>query len=106
MDEQLQERCRLLLENRDRMKKAFTWESGLMHLACAGIYTSEGKLAEPEQTMACKALLKQSVGAFSQFRGMLQAPVAAMMDVSGRAKGIIGTQCCGLSITERRFLGF
>ncbi len=105
MDEQLQERCRLLLENRDRMKKAFTWESGLMHLACAGIYTSEGKLAEPEQAMACKALLKQSVGIFSQFRGMLQAPVAAMMDVSGEPKALLERSVAVYQLLKEGFWG-
>lgn len=106
MDVQLQERCRLLLENRDRMKKAFTWESGLMHLACAGIYTSEGKLAEPEQTMACKAVA-QTIGR-GVFAILRYAAGSGGSDdgCERRAKGIIGTQCCGLSITERGFLGF
>lgn len=43
MNDQILKNCTLLLDSQDRIKTVFGWDSGLIHLACAGIYVSKEK---------------------------------------------------------------
>ena len=46
MKETTKRSCELLIQNRERFKEVFGWESGLIWLAGAGVCTMKGKLAE------------------------------------------------------------
>lgn len=82
MNEQTKLRAQKLIENRDHVKSVFSWDSGLLHLACAGIYTVKDKTVDEKVLKYCKGLLKNRVGAFSNFRGTARIPIAAMLAVS------------------------
>ena len=82
MNEQTQIRLERLIENRDRIKTVFTWDSGLIHLSCAGIYTAKDKTVDIRMLQNCKELLKQKVGIFSNFRSTASSPIVAMLAVS------------------------
>ncbi len=86
MNTDIKTRCEQLIENRDRAKTVFSWDSGLVHLACAGIYSAKGKTIDPDQLRACQTMLKQNVGVFSNFRGVAKAPVTAMIASSANPK--------------------
>lgn len=83
MNEQTRVHCELFIENRDRIKSVFGWEGGLIHLACAGIYTAKDKRVDEGTLRLCKELLKQKVGVFSNFRSTARSPIASMLAVSG-----------------------
>lgn len=83
MNETTLNNCRRLIENRDLVKSVFAWESGLIHLCCAGIYSSKGLVVDKEILKDSKKLIKESVGVFSDFRSIASAPVAAMISASG-----------------------
>lgn len=82
MNEQTLRNCKQFISNRDKVKEVFSWDGGLMHLACASIYTSREKTADATALEECKELIKSKVGMFSNFRGMMQAPIAAMIAAS------------------------
>ena len=86
MKEQTRRNCEQLIENRDRMKSVFSWDGGLLNLACAGIFTIKGKTANEFELENCKNLLKQEVGFFSNFRSTARSPVAAMLAASDSPK--------------------
>lgn len=82
MNDQMLKNCNLLLESRDRIKTVFGWDSGLIHLACAGIYVSKEKEVNVSILQDCKELLKQKVGLFSNFRSTARSSIASMIAVS------------------------
>jgi len=83
MKDQTRMRCEQLIENRNRLQSVYSWDSGLLHLACAGIYTAKNMLADESILKECKSMIKQKTGFFSNFRGSAESPVAAMLAVSG-----------------------
>lgn len=82
MNDQMLKNCTLLTDNRELVKSVFTWDSGLMHLACAAIYVSKGKQVNVPVLRECKELLSQKVGVFSNFRSTARSPIVSMLAVS------------------------
>ncbi len=82
MKEQSLENSSLLVENKRRVKEVYGWESGLIHLACAGIYTSKQMLVDFTVLSRCKQLIKQKVGLFSNFRSTAQPMIASILATS------------------------
>ncbi|MDE7299293.1 MAG: DUF4003 domain-containing protein [Lachnospiraceae bacterium] len=82
MENQTLQRCELLMENRGCIKSVFFWESGLIHLACAGIYGAKDIPVDIYRLEECKELLKNRVSVFSNFRGNIRPAVASMMATS------------------------
>lgn len=86
MKEQTRRNCEQLIENRNRVKSVFSWDGGLLNLACAGIFTAKGKAVNEMVLEDCKNLLKQKVGIFSNFRSTAQSPITAMLAASSNPK--------------------
>ncbi len=83
MNEHTRLHCELFIENKERIKSVFSWDSGLIHLACSLIYTARDKKVDESTLEFCKELLKQKVGVFSNFRSTARSPVASLLAVSG-----------------------
>lgn len=77
------------MENRDTAKKVFAWEGVLTHLTCAGIFTVKGKRADEAGLANCKALLKQNVSVFSNFRSSAAPEIASLLAVSGDPQTVL-----------------
>lgn len=84
MTDTMTQRLRLLLDSRDVAREVFPMRDGLLHLCAASVYALQGQAAQEERLRACKRLLKDRVGAFSYFRGAVEEPMAALLDVSGQ----------------------
>lgn len=82
MNTELKEKCNLLVKNRKTITDAFAWDSGLMSLAAATLYTSSGLIADIEQLKKCEALIKTKTGTFSEFRGNVKMPLICKMSFS------------------------
>lgn len=83
MNEKTLNNCRELIDNRDRVKSVFPWDSGLIHLCCAGIYSAKGLSVDESVLQDCKQLIKEKVSVFSNFRSTARSPIAAMIATSG-----------------------
>lgn len=97
MNELTRKRCEQLVDNRNKVKSVFPWDGGLIHLCCAGIYSEKGKNVDETELKRCKALLKEKVGVFSNFRSTARSPIAAMLAVSGNPEGTLDR---GLEVYE------
>lgn len=82
MNDTVLNNCMLLIKNRDKVKTVFRWDYPIIHLACAGIYTSKGMEVDISVLQSCKQLVKNKVGLFSNFRGIAHAPIIAMLATS------------------------
>lgn len=82
MDETLKNCCDLLSENRNIIQKVFRWDSDVMRLACAAVFTIEGKTADIQRLKESEKILKAKERFFSEFRGNLRLIVLAKMALS------------------------
>ena len=83
MKESLQRLCERFITNRDLIRKVLKTESAYIYPVCANIFCSGGRDANEEQLLACKQVLKEKTGPFSNFRGNLRAPVVSMLAAGG-----------------------
>lgn len=97
MKEQTQRNCELLIENRDRVKSVFRWESRLLQLACAGICMAKGITVEEAALENCRGLLKEKVGVFSNFRSTARLPIITMLATGGSPEAMLER---GLTVYE------
>ena len=82
MNTELKEKCDLLVENRKTITSAFAWDSGLMSLAAATLFTSSGLTADRDKLKECEAVIKSKTNAFSEFRGNVKMPLICKMALS------------------------
>lgn len=83
---ELKEKCDLLVHNRKTITSAFAWDSGLMSLAAATLYTSRGLTADSKRLKECEAVIKAKTNAFSEFRGNVKTPLICKMALSDDPK--------------------
>ena len=86
MKKQTRRNCEQLIENRNRIKSVFSWDGGLLNLACASIFTAKGKTVDELLLADCKNMLKEKVGLFSSFRSTARSPIIAMLATSSNPK--------------------
>lgn len=103
MNSSMQLRCEQLIENRDRVRSVFAWDTELIHLACAGIYTSKGKQVDIDMLKSCKDLIKHKVGAFSNFKSTARTPIAAMLAVSGNPERTLDNGLAVYQMLKKEF---
>lgn len=69
MNANMEERLARFVADRDRMKKAFAWESGMTHALCALIDTEAARETDADAIRRAKQAMKRYAGAFSPLRG-------------------------------------
>lgn len=87
MRESLRERCRLFIDNRDVVKKAFSMESGYFYPVCAALITEKRRMADAERLKECRAILKSKTGVFSNFRGAAVTSIITMFALDDDPEG-------------------
>lgn len=68
MNQELQERCQLFVENKNLLEKGFVWDGATIMPVCAMLYTQDNRKVEVEKIKECRKLLKGKVGVFSGLR--------------------------------------
>lgn len=79
----------LFANNAQIIKKEFTWQNALTKRLAALLYAQEGKTIDCEAIRQCHALIKQSTGAFSTFRGNMALSLAAMLSLSANPQEVL-----------------
>lgn len=79
MKDTLSRLCERFITNRIIIRQMLKAESSYIYPVCANIFCAGGRDADPERLTACKRLLKEKTGVFSNFRGNLRAPVVCML---------------------------
>lgn len=81
MRETLSAICKNFIDNRDRIKSAFSWDSTYIHPICAAVFTDRRQQADVERMKYCRDILKEQTGIFSNFRGTAKLAMISMMAV-------------------------
>lgn len=81
MRETLSAICKNFIDNRDRIKSAFSWDSTYIHPVCAAVFTDRRQQADVERMKYCRDILKEQTGIFSNFRGTAKLAMISMMAV-------------------------
>jgi len=87
MRETLQQRCNLFIQNRDAIKAAFKWENTYIYPLCASIYSSRGIKVNADKMKACKGLLKDKTGVFSNFGGTGKMAAVTKLSLAANPEG-------------------
>lgn len=83
MRETLSAICENFIDNRDRIKGAFGWESAYIYPVCAAVFTDRRQRADAERMKYCRDILKENTGLFSNFRGTVKLVMISMMAADG-----------------------
>lgn len=91
MDPKLQAVCDRIVSERQALKKEMRGEmaSNTCAIMAALISAAAGKEITPDRYRECKALLKHSVGAFSEFRGIARPMVISKMALQSDPEGYL-----------------
>ena len=82
MNEQLQEKCQLFIQNKEALKKQFKWDSSYVIPACSMLYTEHNNTVNNEKIAQCNNILKKRTGAFSNLRGIVKPVLISKMAFS------------------------
>ena len=79
MNESLNERCRLFIENQSVFERAFPWENSYFYPVCAALFTDKGRKADAEELKDTRRFLREKVNAFSNFRSIAELVIVTML---------------------------
>ncbi len=82
MNEQIKQRCDLLVENRQEIGKASLFQEDLIRTVAAYAFVDKDKKVDSERLKECLKLIKKKQGLFSEFRGTEELIVASKMALS------------------------
>ena len=104
MQELLNSKCRLFIENRDAFKSAFPFENDNLFAVCASTFIDANKVADAEQLKSIRNMLKARVGAFSNFRSNAELPLVAMLAVCDDPEERLDSAIGVYGILKKHFL--
>jgi len=86
VNNQLQNNVSLFIENLDAIKNDFIWHGGNIKRLAALVYTIEGRKIDRDAIKDCFDMIKNEVGVFSGFRGLLRVYMASSLSLSEQPK--------------------
>ena len=89
MDQKLQDRCNLQIENEQIVRKAGILQFEELAKLGALFYTAEGRTADREKIKQSRDILKQKTGIFSNFRGNLEFAIRVRMSLEANPEAYI-----------------
>lgn len=81
MEQKIDEKVKLFVENRNIMQSSFWLESSIIFPLSALIYASRGLKIDPQKIKDCKKIIKNNSGAFSNFRGVGILSLATLLSL-------------------------
>lgn len=81
MDETLQKKVELFVENNEIMKGQFGFQDSRMRMVCANIYSNQGKKVNVSKIKECIYIIKTNTGLFSNFKGTAKIALATMLSL-------------------------
>ncbi len=101
----LQRMCEQFIENRDRVKAAFKWDSSLIYPACANLFCAAGKEADAERLAACRQLIREHTGFFSSFRGNVRPALVCLLSMEDGAEEKLARVMSAYQLLKQEFWG-
>ena len=82
MKESIRKKVELLVSNKAKIDKEFTFGDGIMHIASSLVFTGADKEVDIAKFRQCSSILKKKTGMFSSFRSTSEAFVVSKMAMS------------------------
>ena len=82
MNQELQERCQLFVENKNVLDKGFVWDGATIMPICAMLHAQNNQTVDVEKMKECRKLLKEKVGVFSGLRSYGEMVLLSKMALS------------------------
>jgi len=82
MNQELQERCQLFVENKNVLDKGFVWDGATIMPICAMLHAQNNQTVDVEKMKECRKLLKEKVGVFSGLRSYGEMVLISKMALS------------------------
>lgn len=74
--------CESFIASRDTIRNDFMWDNGYIIHVCAANLAAKGIAADSGKMAACKKLVNENTGIFSNFRGNVKLPVITYLAAS------------------------
>lgn len=89
MNQALQEKCQLFVENKNVLDKNFVWDSMMIMPVCAMLHAEENRKVDTARMKDCRKLLKGKAGIFSGFRSYGELVLLSKMSMSDNPNGYL-----------------
>jgi len=103
MDSNLQTLCEQFIHNRDQIKKNNKMCSSYLPPICAHLYCTQGKTADEERLKACRKLIKEKTGVFSNFRGVMEMAFACMLALEEEPEVALDNALSAYTLLKKAF---
>ena len=105
MKESLNKLCEDFAVNREVVRKAYKMESSYIYPICANIFCAKGMVIQPDRLAESKRMLKEKTGVLSNFRGIIQAPVACMLATETGGESRMERALVNYKLLKKKFWG-
>ena len=82
MNQKLQERCQLFVENKNTLDKNFVWDGATIMPVCAMLHAEQNRSVDIQKMKECRKILKEKVGVFSGLRSYGEMVLLSKMALS------------------------
>lgn len=103
MDPKLQALCEQFIQNRDQIKQAEKFCNTFMPPICAHLYTAKGKAVDAAHLKACRNLIKEKTGVFSNFRGTMELAFSCMLALEDAPEAALESALSAYALLKKEF---
>ena len=103
MEAKLQALCEQFVQNRDLIKKAEKWVSSFLPPVCAQLYCAKNRVVDAERFKACRSLLKEKTGIFSNFRGTMETAFVCMLALEEDPEAALDNALTAYALLKKEF---
>lgn len=103
MDANLQALCEQFILNRDLVKQTEKWCSSFLPPVCAQLYCSRNRTVDAERLKACRSLLKEKTGIFSNFRGAMETAFICMLTLEKEPESALDNTLAAYALLKKEF---
>lgn len=79
MNEALQARCKLMIDNKLAVENEYTWQGAVTNVLISNFFTSRGMSVNTEKLREAESIIKKNTSVISNFRGFIQGYLSAVL---------------------------
>lgn len=103
MDPKLQALCEQFILNRDGIKQSEKFCSSFLPPICAHLYIAREETVDADRLKACRNLIKEKTGVFSNFRGTMELAFRCMLALEDAPEAAMDKTLAAYSLLKKEF---
>lgn len=103
MNANLQAACEQFILDRDQVKQLGALCSNYLPPVCAHLYGAQGKTADVEHIKACRSLLREKTGIFSNFRNSMELAFTCMLALEEQPEQALENALSAYQLLKKEF---